>query len=1221
LANNGGPTQTIALLSSSPAINAGDESVCSTTTGTAPVNNLDQRGFVRPGTGATNCSIGAFEANSAPVSCGNNLNLNQGLVAYYPFDGNANDASGFGRDGTVVGATLAADRFGNPNGSYHFSGGDYIWAAADGLPTGERTTALWFRTDNLSTQVMLGYGGGSCGTSWFMGIGSEFFTSSHCNVNSIVYPQNAPVGVWTHYAVTTDPGGTRLYVNGVLEAENTTFVNNTNVTGTDLGIGVASSPGGVVPYTDVNIGYFVGEIDDVRIYNRALSAAEMFALGGPGCGTGMFTGITNAPIGGAGTVDAGGTVGYTITVTTAACTSNPVNGVQVHDTLPTDINGNPETTLVSSDCQSTAPGATSPACVGGAGALDATGKVLTFTFPGSSCGGTLTMHVYLKINSNLDDGTLVTNCTSAEGGAGDVVASCDPVTVASSKLAVYPVAVCGDNTLLCDTQANADACWTGGRACIDPDSTAPTFATCRGGGADGTACDTQAHADTCYGGGGVCGGVDTSAGHKTLQNAAGANIANNQTTTPSDGTLKYSFLVENLGSLDATGLIVQDALPAGESLVPGSAAPAGFPDDCSVCGSLSSGVLSWQYSVLHPKEVRPFEYKVTTGSLPAGAILFNVATAFDSTGHTALGTHTATENSPCLTLTKIVDDCTHSTSCGGSSKCAGVPGTAPTTPPTDNPLAAPGPTDTIEYSLTLTALNNPGCNTANNLIITDPLAAGVTFVSCTPDAGSTTCFFDGSQVTFVVPSLLIGTAVTETVKLQVNAGTANGTVLNNVATAVAANGGGVATASRSVTVQSPQLQLVKAASPNPVEPGGTVNYTVLLSNAGGNCASQVLLTDVLPANGEILDGTFTGSGNSSYCPDDTYLAGNVVFDAADSKFMIQPGTGTLDLPAGAACQIQYQVLVPEGTQVGTDLVNTATAVDRNLVTSATSTLTTPVNTRLLGLSKTITGCTASNGTACSVTNPPAGSTLQYTLEVTSGPYMATGVIVTDGLPSPAVGSFVSTTCPSSSLVGGVLTCNLGNVAPNGSASFNINFKLNSTNPSGTQVTNKASATDDAMDQLGVSNTVTDAVSVAVGDGPADAPTPSLQVAVSAKGLADGTVHPGGRLTYKIGVQNTGDADAHNVTVTETFPASLRMAGVSGGCKVNRPANSVTCTLGTLSAGQSSKVEAITTVVRSSGVNAAQAGQVIASAVSASCEEGSTASGTASTTVVAAVTRR
>jgi hypothetical protein len=47
LASNGGPTQTIALEAGSPAINAGDETVCAA----PPVNNLDQRGFVRPGAG------------------------------------------------------------------------------------------------------------------------------------------------------------------------------------------------------------------------------------------------------------------------------------------------------------------------------------------------------------------------------------------------------------------------------------------------------------------------------------------------------------------------------------------------------------------------------------------------------------------------------------------------------------------------------------------------------------------------------------------------------------------------------------------------------------------------------------------------------------------------------------------------------------------------------------------------------------------------------------------------------------------------------------------------------------------------------------------------------------------------------------------------------------------------------------------------------------------
>ena len=72
LADNGGPMRTIALLASSPAINAGDQSVCAA----PPLNNVDQRGFVRPGVGATNCSIGAYEFNSSGPSsavCGNNV--------------------------------------------------------------------------------------------------------------------------------------------------------------------------------------------------------------------------------------------------------------------------------------------------------------------------------------------------------------------------------------------------------------------------------------------------------------------------------------------------------------------------------------------------------------------------------------------------------------------------------------------------------------------------------------------------------------------------------------------------------------------------------------------------------------------------------------------------------------------------------------------------------------------------------------------------------------------------------------------------------------------------------------------------------------------------------------------------------------------------------------------------------------------------------------------
>ena len=48
--------------------------------------------------------------------------LNNDLVAYYPFNGNANDESGNGNNGTNNGATLTSDRFGNLNSAYNFPG-------------------------------------------------------------------------------------------------------------------------------------------------------------------------------------------------------------------------------------------------------------------------------------------------------------------------------------------------------------------------------------------------------------------------------------------------------------------------------------------------------------------------------------------------------------------------------------------------------------------------------------------------------------------------------------------------------------------------------------------------------------------------------------------------------------------------------------------------------------------------------------------------------------------------------------------------------------------------------------------------------------------------------------------------------------------------------------------------------------------------------------------
>ncbi len=220
--------------------------------------------------------------------------LRSGLVARYPLDGNALDASGHGRDGALVGGvTRAPDRFGVEGGAIALDGvGAYVRAPAEGLPTAERTVALWFRADEVSDHpCLLGYGGGGCGTSWLMGINgpeldypNSLYLSSHCDFNRLaVGYASPPVGAWRHWAVTTAPDGTRMYLDGVEIGSSATFVANTIVRGADLALGACTDPEvGRSPYTDSTMSFFRGRLDEVRIYDRALSPEEVRRLADQG---------------------------------------------------------------------------------------------------------------------------------------------------------------------------------------------------------------------------------------------------------------------------------------------------------------------------------------------------------------------------------------------------------------------------------------------------------------------------------------------------------------------------------------------------------------------------------------------------------------------------------------------------------------------------------------------------------------------------------------------------------------------------------------------------------------------------------------------------------------------------------------------------------------------------------------------------------------------------
>jgi len=197
-------------------------------------------------------------------------------IAYYPFDGNAIDAAGV-LNGTVSGATLTADRFGNPNSAYNFDGVD-DFIATSGLALSQNqnwTMSAWVKPSSIAqndAQILLnGFDNGSAGNGFGMVMG-DATNSAPGNLLKLHYPGSGFVnsgfsfdnsGVWYHVAITRDVNGIgKLYFNGVLSG--TTSSISINPAGGQLRIGSANG-----------IRFWNGAIDEVKVFNTALTDASV----------------------------------------------------------------------------------------------------------------------------------------------------------------------------------------------------------------------------------------------------------------------------------------------------------------------------------------------------------------------------------------------------------------------------------------------------------------------------------------------------------------------------------------------------------------------------------------------------------------------------------------------------------------------------------------------------------------------------------------------------------------------------------------------------------------------------------------------------------------------------------------------------------------------------------------------------------------------------------
>lgn len=202
------------------------------------------------------------------------------LVANYPFAGSPADASGNGRTATVYSAGYVAGRSGN---ALDLNGSSGYVALPGGILAGATnfSIALWVRLDTVSTWSRLFDFGTGTGANMFLtprsSTGTARFaitTGGAGGEQRIDGPAALPSGAWTHVAVTRSGNLGVLYVNGAEVARNTALTVSPAALGNTTQNWLGRSQ-----YADP---YLDGAIDNVRLYSRALSAAEVAGFASSG---------------------------------------------------------------------------------------------------------------------------------------------------------------------------------------------------------------------------------------------------------------------------------------------------------------------------------------------------------------------------------------------------------------------------------------------------------------------------------------------------------------------------------------------------------------------------------------------------------------------------------------------------------------------------------------------------------------------------------------------------------------------------------------------------------------------------------------------------------------------------------------------------------------------------------------------------------------------------
>ena len=352
------------------------------------------------------------------------------------------------------------------------------------------------------------------------------------------------------------------------------------------------------------------------------------------------------------------------------------------------------------------------------------------------------------------------------------------------------------------------------------------------------------------------------------------------------------------------------------------------------------------------------------------------------------------------------------------------------------------------------------------------------------------------------------------------------------------------------------VAIAKSTTQAGVVAGERITYTLTITNAGPQAATNVRVLDLVPNATTVVDISVDNpDATGEYCSLSGVCSLGTVYTTT---------TATVTL-----------VLLVAGDFADADLVNSAVVIadqrDPNAANNIDDVTTSVTTSADLFITKS------------DFTDPVmAGETLLYQLIVTNtGPSAARSVRVTDTLPTGASFVGASVQCNEG---GGVVVCTAGDLAVGQQMSFLIQVRIDQALADGTTLTNLAEVSSRTPDPDGGNNNAAE-------------PTTVLQTALNPTDLriakSDGPdpVVAGETLTYSLRITNAGPAPASNVQVVDALPDAVTLVSVTasqGLCN-----NGITCDLGDLAVGAAAVVTIVVTVDSDATVTFANQAQVSA----------------------------